>query len=99
MTVRSSRAKPTEVAKSKRYVAPDWTNLDERPAEIRPKILARLNDVAADPLILTCRSLEHQSPVAALGRAAVPGGAVIEPSRLTPADAARYISGCLPPRT
>ena len=83
----------------RRRILPILDGLDELPEEIRPKILTRLNDVAADPLILTCRSMEYQESVAAPGGDVLTGGAVIEPSPLAPTDAARYITGCLPLRT
>jgi hypothetical protein len=84
---------------AQRRILPILDGLDELPEDIRPKILTRLNDVAADPLVLTCRSMEYQAAVAALGGDVLTSGAVIEPSPLTLTDAARYISGCLPPRT
>jgi hypothetical protein len=84
---------------ARRRILPILDGLDELPEEIRPKILTRLNDVAADPVVLTCRSIEYQAAVAAPGGDVLTGAAVIEPSPLTPSDAAGYISGCLPPRT
>ncbi|MFI7121303.1 NACHT domain-containing protein [Amycolatopsis sp. NPDC049868] len=82
-----------------RRVLPVLDGLDELSDEVRPAILARLNETAADPLVLTCRTVEYQSAVAAPGGDALTGGAVIEPAPLTPADAADYLTDCLPPGT
>jgi GTPase SAR1 family protein len=79
-----------------RRILPILDGLDELPEESHPRIIARLNEVAADPLVLTCRTAEYQAAVAAPGGDVLTGGAVIEPSPLTPTDAARYVSGCLP---
>ena len=81
-----------------RRILPVLDGLDELPDEVRPRILVRLNEVAADPLVLTCRTVEYQTAVTAPGGDALTGGAVIEPTPLTPADATRYITGCLPPQ-
>ncbi|MFL6127082.1 NACHT domain-containing protein [Actinophytocola sp.] len=89
-----------DVARSlvtQRRVLPVLDGLDELPAEVRPRVLVRLNEVAADPLVLTCRTAEYQATVTASGGDALTGGAVIEPSPLTPADAAAYLTACLPP--
>lgn len=82
---------------AQRRVLPVLDGLDELPEAVRPAILVRLNETAADPLVLTCRTAEYQSAVTAPGGDALTGGAVIEPAPLTPADAARYLTGCLPP--
>ncbi|GLZ02301.1 NACHT domain-containing protein [Actinoplanes sp. NBRC 103695] len=83
---------------AQRRILPILDGMDELPEEIRPKILTRLNEVSNDPLILTCRSTEYQTAVAAPGGDVLTGGAVIEPSPLTAADAASYVTSCLPPR-
>ncbi|MEU4765083.1 hypothetical protein AB0H12_17670 [Actinosynnema sp. NPDC023794] len=80
-----------------RRVLPVLDGLDELPEGVRPAVLLRLNEVAADPLVLTCRTAEYQAAVTAPGGDALTGGAVIEPDPLTPADAADYLAGCLPP--
>jgi hypothetical protein len=80
-------------------ILPILDGLDELPEETRPKILARLNEVAGDPLVLTCRTTQYEAAVAAPGGDVLTGGAVIEPSPLTPTDAANYLTGCLPPKT
>lgn len=82
-----------------RRVLPVLDGFDEQPDEVRPAILARLNENAADPLVLTSRTAEYQSAVTAPGGDALTGGAVIEPNPVNPADAANYIAGCLPPGT
>lgn len=80
-----------------RRVQPVLDGLDELPEGIRPAVLLRLNEVAADPLVLTCRTAEYEAAVAAPGGDVLTGGAVIEPNPLTPADAADYLAACLPP--
>ena len=84
---------------TRRRILPVLDGLDELPEGIRPAVLLRLNEVAADPLVLTCRTAEYQAAVAAPGGDVLTGGAVIEPTPLTPADAADYLAGCLPPGT
>lgn len=82
---------------TKRRILPILDGLDELPDDIRPKVLLRLNEVAADPLVLTCRTTEYQTAIAAPSGDVLTGGAVIEPKPLTPADTSRYLTGCLPP--
>ena len=84
---------------AQRRVLPVLDGLDELPDEVRPAVLFRLNETAADPLVLTCRTAEYQAAVTAQGGDALAGGAVIEPDPLTSADAAGYIASCLPPGT
>jgi hypothetical protein len=84
---------------TQRRILPVLDGLDELPAQTRPKIIVRLNEVAADPIVLTCRTAEYEATVAAPGGDVLTAGAVIEPSPLTPVDAAAYITGCLPPQT
>lgn len=84
---------------SQRRVLPILDGLDELPGDVRPAVLLRLNESAADPLVLTCRTAEYQSAVTAPGGDALTGGAVIEPDPLTPVDAANYLISCLPPGT
>lgn len=80
-------------------ILPILDGLDELPAQTRPKIIVRLNEVATDPLVLTCRTAEYEAAVAAPGGDVLTAGAVIESSPVMPADAAAYVAGCLPPRT
>jgi DNA polymerase III delta prime subunit len=84
---------------TQRRILPILDGLDELPAPTRPKIIIRLNEVAADPLVLTCRTTEYEAAVAAPRGDVLTAGAVIEPNPLTPADAAAYVTGCVPPRT
>lgn len=84
---------------SQRRVLPILDGLDELPGDVRPAILVRLNESAADPLVLTCRTAEYHAAVTTPGGDALTGGAVIEPDPLTPADAAGYLVSCLPPGT
>jgi NACHT domain-containing protein len=79
-------------------ILPILDGLDELPAQNRPKIITRLNEVAADPLILTCRTAEYEAAVVAPGGDVLTAGAVIEPNPLTSADTVAYVTGCLPPR-
>ncbi|RKT72521.1 hypothetical protein [Saccharothrix variisporea] len=81
---------------ARRMVLPVLDGLDEVAAPVRSRVLGRLNEVAADPVVLTCRSDEYRAAVAAGGVLA--GAAVIESCPLTPADAAEYVTRCLPPR-
>jgi hypothetical protein len=83
---------------AQRRIMPVLDGLDELPEQRRVKILVRLNEVAADPLVLTCRTAEYEAAVTAPGGDALTGAAVIEPIPLTAADAADYLAGCLPPR-
>ncbi|TCO45912.1 NACHT domain-containing protein [Actinocrispum wychmicini] len=80
-------------------ILPILDGLDELPAQTGPKIIVRLNEVATDPLVLTCRTAEYEAAVAAPGGDVLTAGAVIEPGPLMPADAAAYVTGCLPPRS
>jgi hypothetical protein len=82
---------------TERRILPILDGLDELPEEIRPKVLLRLNEVAADPLVLTCRTTEYRVVVTAQGGDVLTGSAVIEPDPLTPADAAGYLTACLSP--
>lgn len=84
---------------TRRKILPVLDGLDELPDKVRPAVLVRLNETAADSLVLTCRTAEYHSAVTAPGGDALTAGAVIEPYPLTPADTARYILGCLPPGT
>lgn len=82
---------------AQRKILPVLDGFDELPQQVRPAILARLNDTAGDPLVLTCRTTEYQAAVTGPGGDALTSAAVIEPAPLTPADAARYLASCLPP--
>lgn len=82
---------------ARRRILPVLDGLDELPEAVQPSVLARLNETAADPLVLTCRTSEYRSAVTGPGGDALTGGAVIEPAPLTPADATRYLVSCLPP--
>lgn len=81
---------------AQRRVLPILDALDEPPEQVRPKILARLNEVASDPLVLTCRTAEYEAAVSAPGEDALTGGAVIEPDPVDPRRCCQIRRG-LPP--
>lgn len=83
-----------------RRILPVLDGLDELPSALRPAVIAALNGslTSADPLILTCRTSAYQVAITAPGGDVLTGGAVIEPDSIRPADAADYLTHCLPPQ-
>ncbi|HWO62418.1 MAG TPA: NACHT domain-containing protein [Umezawaea sp.] len=79
-----------------RRILPVLDGLDELPDGTRSAILDRLNAAAEDALILTCRTTQYEETLAHQGRRGLTGAAVIEPGRLTTADAATYLERNLP---
>src|SRR5918992_110480 len=80
-----------------RRILPILDGLDELPKEIRPRVLLRLNEAAADPLVLTCRTREYEEIVAAPGGDVLTGGGGLEACPRAPAGAAAHISPRPPP--
>ncbi|MFI9561445.1 NACHT domain-containing protein [Nonomuraea endophytica] len=79
------------------HILPILDGLDELSEQDRTKVIKALNAslAASDPVILTCRKGEFFAAVAQIGRA-INGAAVITPKRLTAAEAANYLTACLP---
>ncbi|WP_103963723.1 hypothetical protein [Nonomuraea solani] len=79
------------------HILPILDGLDELSDQNRVKVIKALNIslTAHDPVILTCRTSEFTEAITQTGRP-INGAAVIIPATLTTADAARYLTACLP---
>ncbi|MFD8101105.1 NACHT domain-containing protein [Nocardia fluminea] len=79
-------------------VLPVIDGLDELARVHRSEFLTRLNESlgVADPLVLTCRSIEYAEAVS--NADVLTAAAVIEARPLASGDAADYLDQCLPPR-
>lgn len=74
-------------------VVPVLDGLDEMPADLRPHAIDALNAIAGidRPVVVTCRSDEYESAIAAHGTP-LARAAVVEIAPVTPREAAEYLS-------
>ncbi len=80
------------------HLLPILDGLDELPEPRRPKVIAALNMslTNTDQLVLTSRTTEYATAVTEAGDV-LTSAAVIAPTPLTAAQAADYLTHCLPP--
>jgi hypothetical protein len=80
------------------HLLPILDGLDELPAHRRPGVIAALNSsfTHTDQLVLTSRTTEYTTAVTEAGDV-LTSAAVIAPELLTAAQAADYLTHCLPP--
>ena len=77
-------------------ILPVLDGLDEIPKDAIIKAIARLNESAADPMIVTCRTIEYVDAVTLSGHV-LTAAAVIEPDTLEAGDVVAFLEACAPP--
>jgi hypothetical protein len=80
------------------HLLPILDGLDELPEPRQPEVITALNTslTDTDPLVLTSRTTEYTTAITEAGDV-LTSAAVIAPEPLTPAQAADYLTHCLPP--
>ncbi|MGH3916227.1 MAG: NACHT domain-containing protein, partial [Pseudonocardiaceae bacterium] len=80
------------------HLLPILDGLDELPQPHQPEVIAALNKslTETDPLVLTSRTTEYTT-VTSQAHTVLSSAAVITPEPLTTAQAADYLTRCLPP--
>ncbi|MGH3867350.1 MAG: NACHT domain-containing protein [Pseudonocardiaceae bacterium] len=80
------------------HLLPILDGLDELPEPRRPEVIAALNKslTDTDQLVLTSRTTEYKEAITEAGDV-LTSAAVIAPEPLTAAQAAEYLTHCLPP--
>lgn len=80
-----------------RMILPILDGVDEVPLGVRADMVRAWNEVASDPLILTCRAAEFRDVVTDADGDVLTAAAVIGLEPLTPHDTSDYLQKCLSP--